>query len=473
MQDVNPLVTIRTPIPFGEVQVEHVRPAVRRLVEEAQAQVEQIASLAQPRTYENTLGALDAATETLDYASSVIQHLEAVVSSPELRQAWNDVQPLVSEFYSRVPLHAGLWTALKEYEATADARALTGVRARFLRKTIDSFRRHGADLDEAGKKRLAEIDVELSVVCTKFAQSVLDATAKFEYSVEKEEALAGLPAAAAAAARESAQAHGKQGWRFTLQQPSYLAVMTYLDDTAVRERFYRAYNSRAAAENAERVTTILELRREKARLLGFKDFADFALKERMAKTGGQALGFLRGLEAQTESAFQHENRALEEFRAKRTGERRRLEPWEIGYWAEKQRASEYDYDEEELRPYFPLKRVLDGLFELVHRLYGIQVVESPGKPVWHPDVKYYDIRDADGALLAGFYADWFPRETKRGGAWMGSFLTGRSENGVWHPHIGVMCGNVTPPLNDRPALLSHRDVETVFHEFRTSFCTTP
>ena len=465
MLEVNPLVTIRTPIPFGEVQVEHVRPAVRRLVEEAQECVEAIASCPEPRTYENTLGALDSATEQLDYASSVIQHLENVVSTPELRQAWNEVQPLVSEFYSRIPLHAGLWTALKAYKATADAKALTGVRARFLKKTIDSFRRHGADLDEAGKKRLAEIDVELSVICTKFAQSVLDATAEFEYIIGNEDGLAGLPAAAAAAARQSAEARDKQGWRFTLQQPSYLAVMTYLDDDAVREHFYRSYNRRAAVENAERVAKILALRREKARLLGFKDFADFALTERMARNGGRALNFLRELQAQTEGAFQLENKALEDFRAKRTGDLRRLEPWEIGYWAEKQRASEYDYDEEELRPYFPLERVLNGLFDLVNKLYGIHVVETPGKPVWHPDVKYYDIRDADGALLAGFYADWFPRETKRGGAWMGSFLTGKTVDGVRHPHIGVMCGNVTPPLNDRPALLSHRDVETVFHEF--------
>jgi oligopeptidase A len=465
LQEANPLVTIRTPIPFGEVRVEHVRPAVRQLVDEARERIDAIARCPEPRTYANTLGALDAATEELDYASSVVQHLENVISSPELRQAWNEAQPLVSEFYSRIPLHSGLWAALKAYQTTEDAKSLTGVRARFLTKTIDSFRRHGADLDEAGKKRLAEIDVELSVVCTQFAQSVLDATAKFEYVIESEDGLAGLPAAAAAAARESAQAREMQGWRFTLQQPSYLAVMTYLDDDAVREHFYRAYNRRAAEDNAGRVVKILALRREKARLLGFNDFADFALKERMAKSGGHALRFLRELESQTKGAFQLENKALEAFRAKRTADPRPLQPWEIGYWSEKQRASEYDFDEEELRPYFPLGQVLDGMFELVHRLYGIRVAEAPGKPVWHPEVKYYEIRDADGALLAGFYADWFPRETKRGGAWMGSFLTGKTVDGVWHPHIGVMCGNVTPPLNDRPALLSHRDVETVFHEF--------
>ena len=177
--------------------------------------------------------------------------------TPELRAAWNEVQPLVSEFYSRIPLHAGLWSALKEYASTADAAALTGVHARFLKKTIDSFRRHGADLDAAGKKRLSEIDVELSIICTKFGQNVLDATAQFEYVIDNEQALAGLPAAAAAAARQSAEALGVEGWRFTLQQPSYLAILTYLDDSAVREHFYRCYNRRAADTNTRLLEKIL------------------------------------------------------------------------------------------------------------------------------------------------------------------------------------------------------------------------
>jgi len=447
------------------VRAGHVRPAVRQLVEEAQQRIETIAAGPQPRSFRNTLGALDQASETLDYASAVIQHLENVVTSPELREAWNEVQPMVSEFYSRIPLHAGLWSALKEYAATAEAQSLGGVQARFLKKTIDSFRRHGADLDAAGKQRLAEIDVELSVICTKFGQNVLDATAQFEYLTDNQAGLAGLPPAAVAAARQAAEARGLPGWRFTLQQPSYLAIMTYLDDDALREHFYRSYNRRAADQNTGLLEKILALRREKARLLGFQDFADFALAERMAKNGAQALGFLRDLEAQTVDSFHRETEALEAFRARRSAEQRGLCAWEVGYWAEKQRAAEFDFNEENLRPYFPLESVLNGLFELVQRLYGIEIVETPGKPVWHEDVKYYEIRDAGDGVLGGFYADWFPRETKRGGAWMGSFLTGHAVDGVWRPHVGVMCGNVTPPLTDRPALLSHRDVETVFHEF--------
>jgi len=463
--ETNPLLEIRTPIPFDRVRAAHVRPAVQLLIEEAQERIEAIASEPRPRTFRNTLGALDQASEKLDFASSLIQHLENVVTSPELRAAWNEVQPAVTEFYSRIPLHAGLWSALKQYASTSEAASLAGVQARFLKKTIDSFRRHGADLDAAGKQRLSEIDVELSVICTKFGQNVLDATAQFDYLIEHEQALAGLPPAAAAAARQAAEARGLKGWRFTLQQPSYLAIMTYLDDAGVREHFYRSYNRRAAQDNSGLLGQILDLRREKARLLGFQDFADFALAERMAKSGARALTFLRDLEAQTVAAFRRENEELAAFRAQRTAGQHGLAAWDLGYWAEKQRAAEFDFNEEHLRPYFPLESVLSGLFELVRRLYGVEIVETPGMPVWHEDVKYYEIRDAVNGVLGGFYADWFPRETKRGGAWMGAFLTGHAIDGVWRPHVGVMCGNVTPPLNDRPALLSHRDVETVFHEF--------
>ena len=453
------------PIPFGEVLIEHIRPAIDRQIALAQDRIERIVAFDGPRNYDNTLGALDAATAELDFASAVIHHLEAVVSTPELRQAWNAAQPLVSEFYSRIPLHAGLWKALKNYAATPEAQQLTGVRARFLKKEIDSFRRHGADLEEAGKQRLAAIDVELSVTCMKFAQNVLDATAKFEYVITDEARLAGLPKAAAAAARQSAAAKGVEGWRFTLQHPSYIAIITYLDDKALREMFYRAYNRRAAEANPELLEKILQLRREKARLLGFRDFAEFALQERMAKNGERALEFVRELQSQTETAFRVENQELEQFRCRTAGETQRLAPWEIAYWAEKQRAAEYDFNEEALRPYFPLENVLLGMFELVNRLYGVSVVEAPGVPVWHPEVKYYEIRDSDGSLLGSFYTDWFPREPKRGGAWMGPFLTGQTVDGKWQPHVGVMCGNVTPPLADYPALLSHREVETVFHEF--------
>jgi oligopeptidase A len=461
----NPLLELRLPIPFGEVRAEHIGPGLRALIAQARERLEAIAAAPGERTYANTLAALDRASETLDWAAGIAGHLESTTTTPPLREAWNDVQPDLSAFYSSIPLHAGLWRRLREYAATEDARRLEGVRARFLEKTLDNFRRHGADLDPAGKKRLELIDIELAVKTNQFAQNVLDATAKFELAIRDEAQLAGLPEAARLAARQSAEAKGIEGWRFTLQQPSYHAAMTYLDDAAIRETLWRAHNRRAAGENAPLIARILELRRGKAKLLGFAHFADYATKERMAGSGAAALAFLRDLRARTEAHFARENAALRAFRREREGCAREMNPWDVAYWAEKQRAAEYEFEEEDLRPYFPVERVIEGLFELAGRLFGIRIEPAGGVPVWHPEVKYYEIRDEDGALLGSFYADWHPRESKRGGAWMGAFHTGGARDGRWEPHVGVMCGNLTAPLEGRPALLTHREAETVFHEF--------
>ena len=459
MTTSNALLGIAPPIPFDRVAAADVQPAIAALLDQARARIEEIAAAPGERTWTNTMGALDTATDPLDLAVAVVRHLEGVVTTPELRAAWNEAQPGISAFYSGIPLHAGLWAALNEYAATDEAKSLIGVRARFLTKTLDAFRRHGAALPPEDKKKLEELDVELAVTTNKFAQNVLDATAAFEYYIEDEAGLAGLPPSAVSAARAAAEAKGKPGWRFSLQAPSYLAVMTYLDDGAVREKFYRAYGRRAAEANSPLIVKILDLRRRKAELLGFPSFADFALVERMAKTGRAAQEFCLHLRGKTEPAFQRENAALESFAG------RKLEPWDIAYYAEKQRAAEYAFEEEDLRPYFPLERVLGGMFELVHRLYGISVVEGPRVPVWHEEVRYYEIRDEDGSLLGGFYADWHPRDTKRGGAWMDAFLTGHWRGAEWRPHAGLMCGNMTAPVDGRPALLTHREVETVFHEF--------
>jgi len=465
----NPLTQIELPIPFDRILAAHVQPAVAELLQRARATIDAIATAPGERTFENTMSALDECAEDLGYAISVVRHLEAVVSSPELRAAYNSVQPDVTAFYASIPLNEALWKALRAYEETGEARQLEGVRRRFLEKTIDSFRRHGAELDPAGKKRMEEIDIELGAITTKFAQNVLDETAAFEHIVTEESSLAGLPPSALAAARQSAEQKGVAGWRFTLQQPSYLAVMTYLDDAAVREKFYRAYNRRASSgdrDNSTLVARILELRREKARLLGFETFADLVLADRMAKNGSAAQTFVRDLTERTRAAFERENHALQAFRDRLEGAKSRpLAPWDLAYYAEKQRQAEYQFEEEDLRPYFPLEQVVAGMFELVKRLYGIEVRETGGVPVWHPDVKYYEVYDEDGSLLGGFYSDWYPRETKRGGAWMDAFLTGHPDGSGWTPHIGLICGNLTPPVDGKPALLSHRDVETIFHEF--------
>lgn len=468
-RDLNPLVQPQFRVPFDQIGAADVQPAMSTLLADASRQLESLAELRAGRTFENTMGALDGLTEPLDYALAVVRHLEAVATYPELRTAYNAIQPETSAFYSKIPLHAGLWHAIQSYAATPEAAALTGERRRFLQKTVDTFRRHGADLDAAGKKRLEEIDVEIAQLTTKFSEHVLDATNSFELIITDERQLAGLPPTAVSSARESAVRKQKEGWRFTLHAPDYFAVMTYLDDASIRRQVYSAYSVRAAAEpwnNRPLIGRILELRKEKGVLLGFRDFADFVLDDRMAHTGARALEFLENLKSKTERRFHEENQELLEFRRSLEGSTApELQPWDVAYYAEKQRAALFAFDEEALRPYFPLDRVVAGLFELTHRLYGIRVAERAGVPAWDPQVRYYEVHDQDGLLLGGFYADWYPRDNKRGGAWMDALITGGPAPDGFRPHLGVICGNLTPPVGGKPALLTHREVETIFHEF--------
>ncbi|HLK18751.1 MAG TPA: M3 family metallopeptidase [Bryobacteraceae bacterium] len=464
----NPLLRVQFQIPFDQIRAEHVEPAVAELLSDAQAQLDRLTSDASPRTFHNTMEPLDVLTERLDYAVGIVRHLEAVATTPELRAAYNAVQPQVSAFHSSLPLNEALWKAVQSYAATSEAKNLSGARRRFLNKTIDNFRRHGAELDAAGKARIAEIDVELSKLTIRFSENVLDSTNEFELVIREESKLAGLPESAVAMARESARSKGLEApaWRFTLQAPSYIALMTYLDDSEIRRQVYEAYVNRALEgdrDNRPVIQRILELRRAKANLLGYRDFADLVLEDRMAHKGERAQAFLADLKAKTDAHFQKENYELEAFAGR--GE---LHPWDVPYYSEKQRTALYDFDEEALRPYFPLDSVVDGMFEIVQRLYGIRVIEKPGAPAWNPQVKYYEIHDdsrGHDTMIGAFYADWFPRENKRGGAWMDAFITGVDFGNRFEPHAGLICGNLTPPGADRPSLLTHREVQTIFHEF--------
>jgi oligopeptidase A len=467
--ETNPLLIPRFRIPFDQIRAEHVEPAAMSLLGGARARLEAIAAAPGERTFDNTMHALDEMTEPLDYAMGVVRHLESVATYPELRTAFNGVQPQVSAFYSGIPLHEGLWNSLKKFAATAEGSRLTGARRRFLVKTMDAFRRHGAELDPVGKTRLEAIDVELTQLTTKFSENVLDSTNAFELVIADEAKLAGLPPSARESAQESAKRKSREGWRFTLQAPDYIAVMTYLDDASIRRGMYEAYSVRAtegAHDNRTIVARVLELRREKANLLGFGNFADLVLEDRMAHTGSRALQFLEDLKSKTERRFREENEELLAFRRSIEGaDAPELSPWDVGYYAEKQRAALYSFDEEALRPYFPLESVVDGLWNLVNRLYGIRVSEELNVPAWDTQVKFYNIHDENGAYLGGFYADWYPRENKRGGAWMDALITGGPSGDDFKPHLGLICGNLTPPVGGKPALLTHREVETIFHEF--------
>lgn len=469
MSDRNPLSEVCFEIPFTEIRAEHVEPAVDAWLAHARGEIDRIAEATTPADYEGTLGALEQAMIPLEYAMGIVGHLESVVTSDELRAAYNAVQPKVAEFSSSIPLHPGLWARVQQVAAAPSAGALDPTRARHLDKTVDSFRRHGAELDPAGKAELQQLDVELTQATTKYAENVLDSTNAWELVVTDERMLAGLPPSAMAAARQSAEAKGKAGFRFTLQAPSLLPVLTYLDDAGIRRDLWHASNTRATAspwDNRPIMAEILRLRARKAALLGFADFADLVLADRMAKTGAAARAFVEELRSRSEPAFVRENEELLAFRREIEGPSApALAPWDVAYWAEKQRRARYDFDEEALRPYFALPRVIEGIFAIAKRLYGVEIRPDASMPTWHPDAKAYRIHDESGVLLGAFYVDPYPRETKRDGAWMNGLLTGRPTATGFEPHLGLVCANVTPPLPGQPALLTHREVETLFHEF--------
>jgi oligopeptidase A len=476
---------------WSRLTAERVEPDITAALADAEARFAAIAAQDPAGvSYESVLGAFDEAAATLDRAWVRVQHLDAVSNSPALRAAHNAMLPKVTDFYTRIYLNEGLWKILQAYAATPAARALTGVRRRFLEETLEDFRDSGAGLKPGEKTELERLNTELSAATQKFSENVLDATNAWELTIVDEARLAGLPESARAAARQSflgkkPAAAGQAGWRFTLHAPSYLPLMKYAKDDALRHEVWQAgmnIGRAAPYDNTVLIPQILALRQAKARLLGRTQFADLVLHRRMAKSGASALGFIEKLQARLAEVFAREQRELEQFKAAHSGQPAGLlEPWEAAYWAELRRQVELDFDEEQLRPYFSIERVLSGLFRLVETLFAVRLTErpvvflEPGSAqevppgvveVWHPEVKFYDLHDADGRRLGSFYTDWHPRESKRGGAWMNFFETGGPRpGGRFAPHLGIIAGNMTAPIAGRPARLTHDEVSTIFHEF--------
>ncbi|MEY2880388.1 MAG: hypothetical protein RLZZ15_2768 [Verrucomicrobiota bacterium] len=469
----NPFLDPSFVVPWPRLTPELIAPAIDEALANAQAAIDAIATRdLGGLSFENTFLALEHATEPLNRAWTKVTHLQSVADSPALRDAHNAMLPKVSAFFAAIPLHPGLWSRLKTFAASPAASAVTGIRRRFLDETVKDFLQAGADLSAEKRARLEALQSELAQLTQKFSENVLDATNAWELLVADESRLAGLPAHAKAAARASAEAKGAAGWRFTLHQPSLEPFLTYLEDDALRREMWTAaaaLGAQAPHDNTSLVGRILALRAEKAALLGRAHFADSVLERRMARTGARALAFVEDFRTRCAGAFARECRELEAFKARHTGAPAApLAPWEISFWAERLRRDRYAFDEELLRPYFPMDRVITGMFELVGKIFSLRVTPRAADEVatWHPDVKFYDLHDARDRHLGSFYADWHPRESKRGGAWMNYLATGGPQpDGTRAPHLGLMCGNLTPPAAGRPALLTHREVETVFHEF--------
>ena len=475
---------------------ESITPAVDEALALAEKGIDEIASQELSKaTFTSTYGALELATQELDRAWGRVGHLDSVCNSDALREVYNEWLPKVSAFHAQIALNDGLWQALKAVaDNTEQVAKLSPVEKRLIEETLREFRENGADLPPAEKTRLEEVKKALAEKTQKFSENVLDATNAFELIVEDEARLEGLSQMAKDAAKASAASkEGKDDgskeprWRLTLQAPSLIPVLQYAEDDEIRRELWAAFSNVGREEpnsNGALLKEILTLRQEVATLLGKSNFADHVLQSRMAKEGKTALGFVEDLHARIQDQFSREIEELEAFKAEKTNTATGpLEPWEVGFWAEKLRKQRYDFDGESLRPYFAIDQVIDGMFAIVQEIFGIRIEEvdtvfheSPQEvpvdgevEVWHPEVKFYNIYDGEGDLLGGFYADWHPRESKRGGAWMNYLRTGlppeASKNGKREPHIGLICGNLTPSVEGKPAQINHGEVETVFHEF--------
>ncbi|HKB90294.1 MAG TPA: M3 family metallopeptidase [Opitutaceae bacterium] len=464
-------------IPWSALTSERVAPAIETALEHAQSALDQVATIPPAdASFESAFMGLENATEELNLAWGKVNHLTSVADSPALRETYNALLPKVSEFYARIALNDGLWRTLKAAADKPEVKALTGIRRRFVDETLADFRQAGADLPADKKARLEKVQSELAQLTQKYSENVLDSTNAWQLVIEDESRLKGLPAHAKESARRNALTKGmgteeQPKWRFTLHMPSLEPLMTYAEDESLRKEMWEAstaIGAHGSYDNSPLITQILRLRKEKAVIMGRPHFANLVLERRMAKQGTTALHFIEDLHRRVHTAFERECTELETFKAEQTGKPAgRLAPWEVGFWSEKLRQARYAFDEEQLRPYFRLDQVVNGLFDLVGRIFCLKVVPHEGSvDVWHPEVKVYDLFDRTDRHLGSFYTDWHPRESKRGGAWMNHLITGGPRpDGVRAPHLGLMCGNMTPPVGDRPALLTHREVETVFHEF--------
>ncbi len=416
-------------------------------------------------TYESCIRAFDRATTDLDNLWNWANHLDAVSNSPELREAIAETLPEVTEFYSSIHLNGKLWKIVKKFSESDEAKRLEGYKKTLLEDTLEDFKSSGADLPADKKQRLMRIGTLLAQKTQKFSDNVLDATNAYFKHVEDEAMLAGLPASAMALARKKAEEKKLAGWVFTLEAPSFNPVLTYAKSDALREEMWRASSKvgrEAPFDNGALIAEILALRDEEASLLGHKNFADFVLKRRMAKSGKNALNFVFEIRAKISERFRAETGELELFKAElENSDEARLAPWQVPYYAQLMRKARHDFDPEVLRDYFSFENVMDGLFKICKTLFGLSVNKAATPDVWHEGVEFYEVRNERGKHIGSFYADFFPRKEKRAGAWMNLL---KSAKGI-SPALGFIGGNFNEPAGGKPALLSHDEVSTLFHEF--------
>jgi oligopeptidase A len=467
----NPLLSLEGLPPFSEIRPEHVEPAIDALIQHNRQGIEDLLAGGGPFTWDTLIEPLEIMEDRLSRAWSPVRHMNAVVNSDALRDAYNACLPKLSDYATELGQNRTLYEAYRSLRDSVAFESLdTGQR-----KTIDDalrdFHLSGVDLPPERQQRFKAIQQELTRLQSKFEENLLDATHAWTRHFTDSTRLSGLPESALDLGRQNAAQQGKDGWVFNLEFPSYQAIMTYADDRELRRDFYHGYTTRASDQaahpewdNSKILCAVLRLRREAAGLLGYPSYAHKSLATKMADTPEQVLEFLHDLAQRSRPAAVRDYDELKAFARAELG-LDRLEAWDVGYAGEKLRQSRFAISQEDLKPYFPVDRVLSGLFALVQRLYGVVIERDDHADVWHPDVRFYEIRDEQGRLRAQFYLDLYARPKKRGGAWMDECVNRlRTQDWVQLP-VAYMTCNSSPPLGDKPALFTHDEVLTLFHEF--------
>ena len=464
----NPLLQNFDLAPFSNIEPKHFLPAVQNAIEKAKEEINHIVTNSEKPTFDNTIAALDYSGELLDRVTSVFFNLNSAETNDEIQKSAQDISPLLSEFSNDIRLNKELFERVKAVYDRKDSLQLTPEQEMLLEKNYKSFSRNGANLSDDKKEKLREIDKKLSKLSLSFGENVLAETNKFEMLITDEADLSGLPEGAKEAAKALAESKDKQGWLITLDYPSYIPFMTYADNRELRKKLALAFGSKGfhndELDNQENVLEIAKLRHQRAQLLGYKSHAHFVLEERMAETPENVYNFLNDILEKAKLAAEREYKQLENF-AKDSDGIDQIQKWDGTYYTEKLKQKLFDLDDEKLKPYFKLDNVIQGVFEISGRLFGLKFEETQTIDKYHPEVKTYNVSDTEGNFIAVLYADFHPRPGKRNGAWMTSYKPQMIKEGKnIRPHISIVC-NFTKPTPSKPSLLTFNEVTTLFHEF--------
>ncbi len=466
----NPLLQLEGLPPFPYIQPQHVEPAIDQLLTECRSGTEQLLDNIKEFSWSNLVEPLEILDDRLSRAWSPVSHMNSVLNSDELRAAYNACLPKLSDYSTEMGQNERLFLAYKQVRESDGS--LDAAQQKSLDNALLEFKLSGVDLAPEKKARFKQINQELSSLGSRFSENLLDATNAWSKLIQDQQVLAGLPQSALDLARQTAGQRGEQGWLLTLEFPSYIPILTYADNRELRREMYEAYATRASDrgpdagkwDNSEIMHQLLALRHEQAQLLDFDNYAERSLARKMARSGQEVMDFLLDLAARSLPQARTELEELEQFAAEQYG-MEQLQAWDIGYFSEKLRQQRYAITQEEIKPYFPETRVIPGMFRVVTRLYGMEISAIEGVECWHPDVRFYEIRDRDGELRGQFYLDLYARPQKRGGAWMDECASRFVTRDHSQTPVAYLTCNFSPPVGDKPALFTHDEVETLFHEF--------